>query len=63
MCIRDRPQALSVWNGRLFTDYPLTLGTLDPAFTLPAPVWAVQLLLLLAGVLLFAGRLGRRARR
>ena len=59
----ELPQALSVWNGRLFTDYPLTLGTLDPAFTLPAPVWAVQLLLLLAGVLLFAGRLRRRARR
>lgn len=59
----ELPQALSVWNGRLFTDYPLTLGTQDPAFTLPAPVWAVQLLLLLAGVLLFAGRLGRRARR
>ena len=58
----ELPQALSVWNGRLFTDYPLTLGTQDPAFTLPAPVWAVQLLLLLAGVLLFAGRLGRRAR-
>ena len=58
----ELPQALSVWNGRLFTDYPLTLGTLDPAFMLPAPVWAVQLLLLLAGVLLFAGRLGRRAR-
>ena len=29
------PEALSLWNGRFFTAYPLTLGTLDPAFALP----------------------------
>lgn len=29
------PEVLELWNGSFFTQYPLTLGTLDPAFTLP----------------------------
>ena len=24
------PESLGLWNGRLFAQYPLTLGTLDP---------------------------------
>ncbi|UQT46911.1 hypothetical protein M5E87_17105 [Flavonifractor plautii] len=46
------PEALGLWNGGLCTSYPLTLGMLDPAFSLPAAAWAVQGLLLAAGVLL-----------
>jgi len=40
------PESLGLWNGRLFAQYPLTLGTLDPAFTLPAAVLFVQFVLL-----------------
>ena len=46
------PEALGLWNGGLCTSYPLTLGMLDPAFSLTAAAWAVQGLLLAAGVLL-----------
>ena len=50
------PEVLSLWNGRFFTEYPLTLGTLDPAFTLPASIAAVQIgLLVLGAVLLGTG--------
>ena len=50
------PEAFSLWNGRFFTEYPLTLGTLDPAFTLPASIAAVQIgLLVLGAVLLGTG--------
>ena len=50
------PEVLSLWNGRIFTEYPLTLGTLDPAFTLPASIAAVQIgLLVLGAVLLGTG--------
>ena len=50
------PEALSLWNGRFFTAYPLALGTLDPAFTLPASIAAVQIgLLVLGAVLLGTG--------
>ena len=48
------PQALSLWNGSFFTDYPLTLGTLDPAFTVPAAAVAAQCFLLAAGIILLA---------
>ncbi len=48
------PQALSIWNGSFFTDYPLTLGTLDPAFTVPAAAVAAQCFLLAAGIILLA---------
>ena len=40
------PEALELWNGSFFTQYPLTLGTLDPAFSLPAAVLLVQCALL-----------------
>ncbi len=52
------PRALSLWNGSLFSELPLSLGTLDPAFQLPASVWAVQAAMLVLGALLihFAGK-------
>ncbi len=43
------PDCLSVWNGSFFHQYPLMLGTLDPAFSLPWPILFVQ------GILLFLG--------
>ena len=43
------PEALSLWNGRFFTAYPLTLGTLDPAFALPIGAVAAQAALLALG--------------
>ena len=48
------PEALELWNGSFFTQYPLTLGTLDPAFSLPAAVLLVQCALLAAGIVLLA---------
>ena len=54
------PEALGLWNGSLFTALPLTLGTLDPAFTLPAAVLFVQFVLLASGVVLLAVRPGGR---
>ena len=48
------PEALGLWNGSFFTSYPLTLGTLDPAFTIPAAAVLAQCLVLAAGVLLLA---------
>ena len=48
------PEALGLWNGSFFTSYPLTLGTLDPAFTMPGAAVLAQCLVLAAGVLLLA---------
>lgn len=48
------PQALGLWDGSFFAAYPLTLDTLDPAFTLPAAVWLVQGGTLALGLLLLA---------
>ena len=48
------PEVLSLWNGRFFTAYPLTLGTLDPAFALPAGAAAAQVVLLAVGAALLA---------
>ena len=45
------PEALGLWNGSLFTALPLTLGTLDPAFTLPAAAVIAQLVLLACGAI------------
>lgn len=50
------PKALGIWNGSFFTDYPLSLGSLDPTFVMPAAVIAAQSLLLAAGVALPALR-------
>ena len=57
------PAALGIWNGSFFTDSPLTLETLDPAFALPVSAALAQCLLLAAGVGLLALRTGRRSRR
>lgn len=58
------PEALSLWNGCFFTAYPLTLGTLDPAFVLPAGAAAAQIgLLVLGAALLAAGGSRRKAMR
>lgn len=48
------PEPLGLWNGSLFAQRPLALGTLDPAFSLPAGALAVQCALFLAGVALLA---------
>ena len=53
------PEALGLWNGSLFTALPLTLGTLDPAFTLPAAAVIAQLALLAAGAAALFLRPGR----
>ena len=45
------PEALGLWNGSLFAALPLTLGTLDPAFTLPAAAVVGQLALLTCGAI------------
>ena len=55
------PEVLSLWNGRFFTEYPLALGTLDPAFALPAGAAAAQTALLVLGAALL-GAAGRRDR-
>lgn len=46
------PEVFGLWNGSFFTQYPLTLGTLDPAFSMPAAVLLVQGMLLSAGIVL-----------
>ena len=56
------PEALGIWNGSFFTQYPLTCTALDPAFALPAPVAAAQgaVLVLAVGLLLCGPRLRAR---
>ena len=54
------PACLGLLNGSAFTDRPLALGTLDPAFSLPAGAVAVQCALLLLGAALLAIRPARR---
>ncbi len=51
------PEALGLWNGSFFTEYPLALGVLDPAFAVPAPAALAQGALLAAGaaLLVFGG--------
>ncbi len=44
------PEALGIWNGSFFIKYPLVLGTLDPAFTIPATVILAQCTLFTVGV-------------
>ena len=46
------PDALGIWNGHFFSKYPLALGTLDPAFSMPAAVLIVQCALFAVGVVL-----------
>ena len=54
------PEAMGLWNGSFFTSYPLTLGTLDPSFSVPVLVLPVQCLMLAAGVILLVLRLRKR---
>ena len=56
------PAALGLWNGSLFTERPLSLGTPDPDFSLPAETVAVQCVLLLAGAALLAKQAFQRQR-
>ena len=44
------PAELGLWNGALFSEYPLRLGTLDPAFSLPGQTVAMQGAFLGAGL-------------
>ena len=48
------PAPFSLWSGQFFSEYPLTLETLDPSLTLPGPVLLLQMLLLAAGILLLS---------
>ena len=57
------PEALGLWNGRFFTQYPLTLGTLDPPFSLSAEASLAQCALLAAGVGLLLLQPGARGRK
>lgn len=50
------PEPLGILNGSFFTIRPSVLETLDPAFSIPVSVAAVQCLLFLAGVVLLALR-------
>ena len=56
------PKALSIWNGHFFTAYPLTLGTLDPAFSLPTGAAEAQIGLMIIGAALLGAGAGRRSR-
>lgn len=61
------PSALGIWNGSFFTEYPLTLGSLDPGFSLPGAVAAAQGAALGVGGMAFLasfwGNAGSRRRR
>ena len=52
------PEALGIWNGTFFSEYPLNLEGLDPPFSLPTEVVAAQSLLLAAGIALSFRRIG-----
>ena len=54
------PEALGLWNGSFFTAYPLTLETLDPAFSLPGAAAATQVVLLAAGAALLTAGVSNR---
>ena len=46
------PKSLGMWNGSFFTNRPLSLGILDPAFSVPIEVIMIQCAVLCIGVLL-----------
>ena len=48
------PDAMGLWDGSLFTRYPLTLGVLDPVFQLPTAVILAQCCLFAAGLALLS---------
>lgn len=53
------PETMGLWNGSFFAEYPLTLGILDPAFSLPVSVVLAQCILLTCGILLLGCHKGR----
>ena len=54
------PEPLGILNGSFFTDRPLSLGSLDPAFSMPVSVAAVQCLIFFAGAALLAFGPGKK---
>lgn len=54
------PKPFGIWNGHFFTEYPLTLQILDPAFTMPIPVLLTQCTFLSAGLTLLTCRPEKR---
>lgn len=54
------PQALGFSLGSFFTEYPRTLGVLDPAFSVPAPVLCGRAAYFLTGSAAFLWSQGRR---
>lgn len=52
------PEALGLWNGSFFPQYPLRLEVLDPAFSLPWEVLLAQGVMAMAGAALLAGSAG-----
>ena len=50
------PEVLGLWNGSFFTEYPLTLGTFDPAFSMPVSIILVQCVLFVCGIILLLYR-------
>lgn len=57
------PETLGLWNGSFFANYPLTLGTLDPAFSLPVSVVLAQCAILVCGILLLGCHTGTKLRK
>lgn len=54
------PDALGLWNGSFFTEYPLSLDALDPPFSVPAPVALVQMALLTVGAFFLIYGIGKQ---
>ena len=58
------PEKLGIWNGSFFSEYPKTLGTLDPEFSLPAATAVFQGVILALGILLIVrGVAGKEQKR
>lgn len=47
------PEALGIWNGSFFTEYPLTLNALDPEFSMPVTAVLAQCASAAAGAAMF----------
>ncbi len=53
------PELMGILNGCFFTDYPLTIGTLDPAFSVPISVFLTQCSLMVIGLVAMVYQAGR----
>lgn len=53
LMILPLPEVLEVWNGQIFISRPLTIESLDPAFSLPVGSLMMQFFVLAAGLFLF----------